>query len=243
MRPSDSARSTSYSRAAVVVRGTVVAVDAVHRAPLGPGRRGFLGLEDLRVARRHVGELDLVDRLAARVGEVADLVVRVDVPVDAVRRAACLAAHLHHQRGLELGVLLVVRVVRAHLEALADELGRPVALFAGAARRAQRVHGRRDRARVQVERDCDQLPGARDLRLHEPLGARADVAAGAADAHVRRALEGGVLGLHDLVAGHAAELGRVHVVDGLEGQAGGQREHRHWRAPRSRAARRACSPC
>jgi hypothetical protein len=63
--------------------------------------------------------------------------------------------------------------------------------------------------------------------LDEPLRAGADVAPGAADAGVRRALEGRVLRLHDLVAGHAAELCRIHVVHGLEHQARCDRQHRN----------------
>ena len=53
---------------------------------------------------------------------------------------------------------------------------------------------------------------------HEPGGARADVALRAAHARVRRVEERGVLGRHHRVAGQAAELRRVHVLDALVGR-------------------------
>ncbi len=104
-----------------------------------------------------------------------------------------------------------------HLELVADELLRPVALLAGLARRAQVVDRRRDRRRIEVEGDRDQLPGAGELGLDEPAGARADVAVDAAHAGVGAALEGGVLGRHHRVAGLAAEGGGVHHLDRLVG--------------------------
>ncbi len=207
----------------------VVAVHTVHQTPfaavLSVRRqtvRRAVRQEGLDRSVRQ-GHLDLVDRLARRVGAVADPVARIDVPVDALGRPALDAADPQQQHRLELGVAFVVRVVRDHLEPVADELRRPVALLAGLAGRAQVVDRRGNRPRVEVERHRHDLPRARQLGLDEPVGAGADVALDALDPGVRRALVGRVLGLHHGVAGRAAELGRVHHLDALVGR--GRQDH------------------
>ena len=101
---------------------------------------------------------------------------------------------------------------------VAVELLRPVALLAGVARRPQVLHRRRNRPRVGVERDGEQLPRARELRSREPRRAGADVALHAGDARVRAVLVRGELRLHHLVADLAAELDRVHVLDAAIGR-------------------------
>ena len=98
------------------------------------------------------------------------------------------AAHVKEDDGLLLGVGLVVGVARGDAQPVAGELGRPVTLLAGLPGRAEVVDGDRDGALVEVEGDRDELPGAGELRLHEPARPLADVAPRAGDARVRRAL-------------------------------------------------------
>ena len=97
-------------------------------------------------------------------------------------------------------------------QAVLAVLLRPVARFAGLARWAQVGDRRRDGPRVGVERHREHLPHAGELALHEPPGARPDMALDALHARVRRVQVGRVLGLHHVVAGLAAERHRVHVV-------------------------------
>ena len=188
-----------------------------HSVACLPSGVSAAGASKRRVVPSFADHLDLVDRLALLVRAVADDVVGVDVPVDALAAAGLAAAHLHHQHGLHLGVGLVLLEVGVDLEPVAHELVRPVALLAGLARRAQVVDGHGDRPRVEVERHRDELPGAGELGLHEPVRARADVALHALHPRVRRALVGRVLGLHHRVAGGAAELRRLHHLDALVG--------------------------
>ena len=142
--------------------------------------------------------------------------------MDTCGPAAVLAADLHHQHRMQFRVLLVLGVVNADPQLVPGELARRVALLAGVARRTQVVHRRRDRRRIKIECHRDQLPAAGDLRLHEPVGSRTDVAVRARDARVRRTLVRRVFRLHDCVAGRAAELHRLHVLDAL---VGADREH------------------
>ena len=77
---------------------------------------------------------------------------------------------------------------------------------------------------ISVERDRDHLAHAGKLALHEPPGARADVALHAVHPRVRRILIGGEFRLHDGVAGLAAEGNPVHVIDGAVSKLAGDRQ-------------------
>ena len=70
---------------------------------------------------------------------------------------------------------------------------------------------------VGVERGVPDLSEPVELGFDEPRGAGADVALDAGDPRVRRILVGGELGLHDGVAGLAAELDGLHLFDREEG--------------------------
>ncbi len=121
-------------------------------------------------------------------------------------------ARFDEQLDLVAGVLLVRVKMGAGPQLRSEELLRPVALLAGFPRRAQVLDRRMDRPTEGVERHGQHLAHAADLRLHVPVGARADVAGGAADAGVRRVQVAGVLGVHDRVADLPAKLRRVGVV-------------------------------
>ncbi len=166
------------------MRRPVVAVDTIHDAP----RHGILGcvpgLEDLDLP---VGcrQLHIVDGFARLVGTIANLYVRIDVPVDAGGFASREAADLEQNGGLQRRILFVVHVHGLDFEKVTDVSGRPVALFAGFARRAQVMDGCRDRRRVKVESYRHHLPRAGQLGLDEPVGAGADMTIGAGNARMR----------------------------------------------------------
>ena len=107
------------------------------------------------------------------------------MPVDAVRTTQCRTADLQQQCRRELRILLVVLVVLDDTELVTDVLGRPMALLAGLARRAQVVQWCRHRPRIQVKGYGNELPGAADLGFYEPVRAGTDMAFGARDALVR----------------------------------------------------------
>src|SRR5262245_33771501 len=104
-----------------------------------------------------------------------------------------------------------------YLQAVPDELVRPVALLAGLARRPQVVDGGGYGTGRELQRDGDELPRAGELRAHEPAGTGTDVTGDARYARVRRPPVGRVLRLHDAMAGLSAERGRVHHLDPLVG--------------------------
>jgi len=79
------------------------------------------------------------------------------------------AADLHEQNSLQVLGLLVVGELVDHADAVAVELLRPMADFAGFARRPEGLDGRGDGALVEVERDRNDLPGAGELALDEPV--------------------------------------------------------------------------
>lgn len=61
--------------------------------------------------------------------------------------------------------------------------------------------------------DVNELPGASELRPHEPRCARSDVAVGARDAAVGPVAPGHELGLHRGVTDLSAELRRIHPME------------------------------
>ena len=115
-------------------------------------------------------------------------------------------------------------VVHLHV---AVEFFRPVALGADVLRGTELLERGGDGAVVGVEGVGDELVGAVDLGLDEPLGARADVALHAADAGVRAALVGDEFGVHRLVAHLAAKLDRLGIMVGLVAAEGAQHDEAH----------------
>ena len=107
------------------------------------------------------------------------------MPVNAGAAGAFDTPHPHNKRRGQFGVGLVFLVVLDHAQLVTDMLGRPMALLAGVAGRAQFVQRGRHRRRIQVERDRHHLPGAVEFRLDEPVGTGADMALGAGNAGMR----------------------------------------------------------
>ncbi|OPZ84713.1 MAG: hypothetical protein BWY76_01729 [bacterium ADurb.Bin429] len=131
------------------------------------------------------------------------------------------AADLHQQHGLAQRVSFVVGVLVDDAHAVLAVLLGPVALLAGFARRAQVVHGRRNRPFEGIEGDREHLPRAGEFALDEPTRPRSDVTLDAFHPRVRRVLVGGELGLHHRVARLPAEGHRLHVGDSAIGELAG----------------------
>ena len=121
------------------------------------------------------------------------------------------AADLHQQRCRHWRIFFIFLVVGFDNEFIAGETLRPVALLAGFPCRAQILHGGRDRPRVGVEGNRDNLPQARKLGADKPAGSRADVTSDAFHACVGRILVRGIFGCHHGVASLPTEAGAIHV--------------------------------
>jgi len=198
----------------------VVAVHAVHDAPaLDLAGAGIFRSGAAKDFHGSVGQLQLhlPDELAFRVGPIAHPDCGIHVPVNAVAGPFRHPSYLHEEDGFHGSVRLVLPEGGDDLEPVSDELCRPVALLAGLPRGPQVADGARNRPRIEMERDGQNLVAPGQLRLDEPAGSGADVAGNAGHPRVRGAPVGRVLGLHDLVARGAAELGGVHDLDPFVG--------------------------
>ena len=172
----------------------------------------------MRLALRFVLVLDPRDHLPLGVaGGVSHLDAGTHVP--AVDAAEGWTPHQHGQHRLALGVGLVLGELRDQAQPRAARLVAPVAQLAGLPRRHQavRFEGGGYRPRVAVEDDLHQLACARCLALYPAHDPRRDVALHAGDLRVGRSLVARVLGRHH-VAGLAAELHGLHVLDGPVGE-------------------------
>ena len=96
-----------------------------------------------------------------------------------------------------------------------SKLLRPMALFARTARRNQAIgfHGRLNRVAHAPEDHVQQLPCTGHLTMHPPGRTWGDMAIHAKNIGMRRVLMCGELRFHDM-ATLAAELGRLHMLDG-----------------------------
>ena len=79
------------------------------------------------------------------------------------------AADLHNSAVVNSVFVFVFFVVLDYSQLVAHEFCGPVTLLAGIACRAQIVQRRWNRTRIQIERNRNQLPGAVQLGLHEPV--------------------------------------------------------------------------
>jgi hypothetical protein len=136
------------------------------------------------------------------------------VQVDALRAPGSLVTPAGPEEHVDFSARVVL--IRGEVDDLsklrAEEFFRPMAFLAGLAGGTQVGNGRGDRARVTVLPHRKHLPRARELRFHEPTGARADMALGTGYPRMCGVLVRGGLGTHGGMAGLGAEIGRVRVV-------------------------------
>src|ERR1039457_857877 len=98
---------------------------------------------------------------------------------------------------------------------VAGKFLRPVALLARVLCRPEILDRRLDWPFVVIEGERNQLLRAIDLRLHEPLRTRADVALDAFDPRVRPFAVGYELRVHRGVANLATKRHRLRIMVGL----------------------------
>ena len=193
------------------VRRAIVAVDAIHHAPLAFGScavqrgRGIDRLRAVGVPLLRPGD----GRPSGIGGDVLD-VAQVNTMNPGQMRESIQPAKVQHNHGLRLGILFVVGKTRLHQQFLADKPGRRVAALADVPRRTQVLDRRRNRRGIAVKRDLKKLLGAVHLGGKVRCRAGADVAGYAIHMRVRGDLVGRVLRVHH-VARLAAELRRIHV--------------------------------
>src|ERR1039457_2801557 len=150
--------------------------------------------------------------------------------VDTDRALPVASAHLQQKHVRLRSVLLILFVAGVHQKLVAGEALRPMTLLAGFTRRAQVLYRRRNRTRISMESYGDDLAQAGEFRPDKTTCSRADVTLDASYPRVRRILVGGVLGVHHGVAGFAAEVRRIHILNpavrgGTENQDIQQRRH------------------
>ena len=159
------------------VRRAVVAVNAVHHAPLALGNAAAGGqgrehrLRAVGVALLHPG-----DGGAALVRSHVLNVAQVGAVNAAQLRERILSTQMKDDNGLGQRILFVVGKARLDQQLFSHKAGRRVAALADFARRAQVPHRRFDRPGIVIERNLDQLFGAVHLGLEVRLCAGADVA-------------------------------------------------------------------
>ena len=148
----------------VDMRGPIVTVHAVHAAARSLGDLILIAIRTLSVILRymtlHISDMNVGYHLPLLVGgNIFDLIGNVHMPVNAFRSTCGRIAtpRLDEHTDLTGGVAFIAGKMGEDFELGTIEFTRPMALLTGVLRRAQVMHGRRDRPRKRVEGSSKHL--------------------------------------------------------------------------------------
>src|ERR1700676_852417 len=132
------------------------------------------------------------------------------VAVDADRTLPGASADFEQKHVGLRSIFLVVLISGVHQKLVASKALWPMALFTGFPRRAKVLHRRRNRARISMKGDCEDLPQARKLGPDKPPRSGTDMTLDTSHARMGGVLIRRELGNHHAVAGGPAKAGRIH---------------------------------